>query len=269
MYIPSPIPLDDFERAIQADPDALGVFYFGSLGRGAATRHSDLDIFVVVPDSITEPYQEKLVPLLQLFGEIHWLEIPKGTGYVGPNWNQVDIEFARRSDLELERSPRLAGATVIKDRDGFMAAFAASCTPEEFVETPASAGAVIHEVVGDLLYQARNNARGALWEACGTIACHCSLVYQLLGRLRGRRTYGFRYAETLLTPDEHALLAAAWPCELSREENRRAARALWAWTRYVWREAERVIGAPLEVEVDEAGMLAAIDRMYEGTSHET
>ncbi len=112
------------------------------------------------------------------------------------------------------------------------------------------------------MYSARNNARGALWEARGNIAYHGSLVYQLLGRLRGRRTYGFRYVETLLTPDEHALLAAARPGDLSREENRRAAQALWAWTKYVWREAERVIGAPLEVEVDEEGMLAAIDRMY-------
>ena len=85
MELPSPLPLDDFERAIQCDPDVLGVFYFGSLGRGAATRHSDLDIFVVVPDHIAEPEQHKLVPLLQLFGEIHWLSIPNGCGFVGPN----------------------------------------------------------------------------------------------------------------------------------------------------------------------------------------
>ena len=260
MALPSPLPLDDFERAMEADPEVLGMFYFGSLGRGTATRHSDLDIFMVVPDSLAEPNKEKLVPLLQLLGEIHWLAIPSGTGYVGPNWTQVDIEFARRS--ELEPSYRYAGATVIKDTDGFLASYAASCTPEAIVETPASAGAVIHEVIGDLLYQARNNARGALWEARGNLVYQGSLVYQLLGRLRGRRTYGFRYVETLLTPEEHSLLAAAWPGELSREENRRAARALWVWTRYVWREAERVIGAPLEVQADEAGMLAAIDRMY-------
>jgi predicted nucleotidyltransferase len=261
MNLPSPLPLDAFEQAIQGDPEVLGMFYFGSLGRGAATRHSDLDIFVVVPDSITEPYQQKLVPLLQLFGEIHWLAVPSGCGYVGANWTQVDIEFARRS--ELEPSPRYAGATLVKDTGDFLAAYVASCTPEEFVETPASAGAVIHEIIGDLLYQARNNARGSLWEAGGNIVYQCSLVYQLLGRLRGRRTYGFRYVETLLTPAEHALLAAAWPCNPSREENRRAARALWTWTKYVWREAERVIGASLEIDVDERGMLAAIDRMYE------
>jgi predicted nucleotidyltransferase len=264
MPITSPIPLDAFERAIQADPDALGVFYFGSLGRGAATRHSDLDIFVVVPDHIADPYNEKLVPLLQLFGEIHWLEIPKGTGFVGPNWNQVDIEMARLSDLDHERSHRLAGGIVIKDADdGFMAAFVASCTPEQFAETPASAGAVIHDVIGDLLYGARNNARGALWEARGNIVYQASNVYQLLGRLRGRRTYGNRYAELRLTPAEQALFWAAWPREPTQDENRRATRALWEWAKHAWREAERAIGAPLEVKVDEQGMLAAIDRMYE------
>jgi hypothetical protein len=36
-----------------------------------------------------------------------------------------------------------------------------------------------------------------------------------MGRLRGRRTYGFRYVETLLTPDEPASRAAAWPRDLS------------------------------------------------------
>jgi hypothetical protein len=30
----------------------------------------------------------------------------------------------------------------------------------------------------------------------------------------------------------------------------------------VWREAERVVGRPLDIELDEDGMLAAIDRMY-------
>ena len=33
-------------------------------------------------------------------------------------------------------------------------------------------------------------------------------------------------------------------------------------TTFVWREAERVIGQPLGLEVDEGELLAAIDRMY-------
>jgi len=69
------------------------------------------------------------------------------------------IKRKTRGELQAKDTwyPRL-----IKDLEGFLAAYAASCTPEEIVETPASAGAVIHEVIGDLLYQARNNARGAI-----------------------------------------------------------------------------------------------------------
>jgi len=267
MPIPSPLPLDDFERAIQADPEVLGVFYFGSLGRGAATRFSDLDIFVWVTDDVALDTPDRLLALLGLFGQIHWLEIEGSKGFVGPEWTQVDIEFARRG--ELEPSHRYAGAMVIKDTDGMLAQMAAACIPEQIVETIESATDVIHGAISDQLFLARHNARGSVWSARGNISYWCITTYELLGRLRGRRTYGFRYAEELLTPDEQALLAAAWPREPTREENRRAARALWEWTKYIWREAERAIGAPLQLEVDQAGMLAAIDRMYEGTEHET
>jgi predicted nucleotidyltransferase len=261
MNIPSPLPLDDFERAIQADPEVLAVFYFGSLGRGAAGRFSDLDIYVCVPDEIAEPYPGKFLSLLKHFGEFHWLEIGHGTGFMGPEWIQTDIEIERRS--EMQPSPRFAGATVIKDTDGLLAAFLAECQPEQIVETPASASAVICGAIFDQLFLARHNARGAVWSARGNITHHSCQLYELLGRLRGRRTYGYRYAEELLTSEEQALIAEAWPCEVTREENRRAARALWFWTKHVWREAEHVIGQPLGIELDETGMLAAIDRMYE------
>lgn len=263
MSLPSPLPLDAFERAIMADPEALGVFYFGSLGCGTATRYSDLDIFVVVPDAIAEPYQTKLVPLLQLFGEVHWLDIPNGKGFVGPGWNQVDIEMARLADLEHERSYRFAGATVLKDRDGFLAAFVASCEPESVGETPAGATTVIRETLSDLLYATRNNARGAIWEAGGSQIYQCARLYELLARLRGRRTYGFRYVDQILTPEEHALMAAVWPRELSQADNRRATLALYKWIKHVWREAERVLGQPLDLHVDEASLLAALDAMYD------
>jgi len=72
MPIPSPLPLDEFERAIQVDPDVLGVFYFGSLGRGAAGRFSDLDIFVWLPDDFRCAQARKMIHLLGLFGPIHW-----------------------------------------------------------------------------------------------------------------------------------------------------------------------------------------------------
>ena len=183
---------------------------------------------------------------------------------VGPAWTRVLTRTTRRCDhrANLQPSYRYAGATVIKDTGGTLAQFVAACTPEQFVETVASATAVIHDALGEQLYLARHNARGSLWSAMGELPQYCAHTYELLGRLRGRRTYGFRYVEELLTPDEQALLTAAWPREPTREENRRAARALWAWTKHVWREAERVIGQPLDLEVDEAGMLTAIDRMY-------
>ena len=260
MPIPSPIPLDDFERAIQADPEVLGMFYFGSLGRGAATRFSDLDVFVWFADDVTLPRDDKLVHLYGLFGQIHWLDLEGGSAFVGPAWTQVDIEFGRQEDLQPD--PRYAGGTLVKDADGTLARMIAACAPEQIVETVESAAAVIREAIGDQLFLARHNARGSMWSARGNITGLLTSAYELLGRLRGRRTYGYRYVEELLTPDEQSLLTAAWPCAPTREENRRAARALWAWTQYVWREAERVIGQPLGIELDEVGLLAAIDRMY-------
>src|SRR5262245_30721579 len=112
MPIPSPIPLDDFERAVQADPEVLGMLYFGSLGRGAASRFSDLDILVCVPDDLAIPARDKLLQLLGLFGEHHWLGGGENdvTGLVGPEWTQVDIDLARREDLR--PNARYAGATV-------------------------------------------------------------------------------------------------------------------------------------------------------------
>ncbi|MEJ7901860.1 MAG: hypothetical protein WKF63_08415 [Thermomicrobiales bacterium] len=58
------------------------------------------------------------------------------------------------------------------------------------------------------------------------------------------------------------MFVAAWPRGATQNENRRAARGLWEWTKFVWREAERVIGQPLSIEVDEVDLLAAIDGMY-------
>ncbi len=189
-----------------------------------------------------------------------WLEIEGSTGFVGPEWTQVDIEYDHWANLQ--PSYRYAGATVIKDTDGTLAQLVAACTSEQFVETVESATAVIHDVIGEQLFLARHNARGSVWSALGEVAQYCTLTYELLGRLRGWRTYGFRYVEDLLTPEEQALLKVAWSRAPTRAENRRAARALWIWTKHVWQGAERVIGQPLDIELDEEGMLAAIDRMY-------
>jgi hypothetical protein len=262
MRIPSPIRLDDFERAIQADPELLGMCYFGSLGRGTATRFSDLDILVWVTDDLARGAPDKLLQLLLLFGETHWLESGENhvTGFVGTEWTQVDIELVRSENLL--PSARYVGARVFKDTNGVLAVMVAACEPERITETVESATDVIHGAISDLLFLARHNARGSIWSARGNIIYQCMLTYELLGRLRGRRTYGYRYVEELLTANEQALLTAVWPCALTCEENRRAASALWTWISYVQREAERVLGEPLGFKLDEEGLLAAIDRLY-------
>ena len=56
--------------------------------------------------------------------------------------------------------------------------------------------------------------------------------------------------QQVLSLEEQAWLAQAWPAEPSQQEVRRAARALWAWTRYVWQEAERRLGRSLLIPED-------------------
>jgi hypothetical protein len=203
----------------------------------------------------------KLRQLLGIFGTFRWLHLHEGRGYVGPDWVQVDFEFGHGDELT-EPCDRFVGGTVIKDTDGRLARLVAASTDEVPAETVASARPIISVAIGDQPFMARHNARGSVWSATGNISYLAVKTYELLGRLRGKRTYGFRYVEELLTPAERALLEAAWPRGTTQEENRRAARALWAWTTFVWREAERVIGQPLDLEVDEVELLAAIDHMY-------
>ena len=87
-------------------------------------------------------------------------------------------------------------------------------------------------------------------------------LYTFLARLRGVNSYGPRYIEQLLFPHERALLEATVVARPEREEVRRAARGLWEWTRYVWRETERVLGGALPIPLDEDGLLSAVDRIY-------
>ena len=261
MPIPSPLPRDDFEHAIQADPEVLGIFYFGSLGCGTATKGSDLDIYIWVSADVPAPVDGKLRQLLGTFGKFRWLHLDEGRGYVGLDWIQVDFEVGHGDQID-EPCDRFVGGTVIKDTDGRLVRLVAASPAEVPAETAESARPIISEAIGDQPFMARHNARGSVWSATGNISYLAMKTYELLGRLRGKRTYGFRYVEELLTPDEQALLVAAWPRGATQDENRRAAQALWEWTKFVWREAERVIGQPLDLEVDEVELLAAIDCMY-------
>jgi hypothetical protein len=258
--------LERFERAVLVDPDVLGVLFTGSLGRGTTDRSSDLDIYVWLTDEAYSHVSAKSRELLSHLGEIK-LWFPQESWYtkalIGPNWQRVDFAVRRRDDLA--PWPEMMGARIVKEFDGVLAGVVAAAEPEETTVTLDDVREMVVAEVDSQIYLAAHNARGACWSAAGEIIYRLGGNYELLARLRGRRSFGFRYVEQLLTPEEQDLLKAAWPVEPVRDEVRRAARASWTWTRYVWAEAERHFGEPLGLEIDDAELQAAVDDLYEGT----
>jgi predicted nucleotidyltransferase len=256
--------LRQFETAVLADPEVLGVLFTGSLGRGTSDNFSDLDIYVWLTDEAHANVTAKTRELLSCLGEIKLL-FPQELWYtkalVGPNWQRVD--FAARRRDELDAWPVMMGARIVKEFDGVLASVVAAAEPEDAALTLAEVREEIVAEIDSQIYLAAHNARGASWSAAGEITYRLSAVYEILARLRGRRSYGFRFVEQLLTPEEKNLIAAAWPVEPTRDEVRRAGRALWTWTRYVWGESERVLGMSLDLTIDDAELLAAVDALYE------
>ena len=256
--------LERFESAILSDPSVLGVLYTGSLGRGTADRFSDLDLEVWLADDAFADLPAKTRDFHTVLGTIELFEV-RNPGFtqsnVGPDWRRVDLHVRRRDDTEPRHD--FADARIVKDFDGTLARLVAASVPEDVTPTWEEARATIMGAIADQIYIAVNNARGAAWEAMGNVPPHVAQLYEVIARLRGRRSYGFRYAELLLSPAELGLVRATWPATPTRDEVRRAARALWTWTGHVWDETERVLGRPLEVTFDEARMLAAVDALYE------
>jgi hypothetical protein len=254
--------LPAFEAAARDDPEVLGVLYTGSLGRGTCDRCSDLDIKVWVSDEGSLS-PERLRRLLGWLGEIHYFcsgDDKSVTAGVGPGWRRTDLDLVRREDLK--PGPYFAGARVVKDTDGVLTRLVAESPPEVVQATLEQAREMIQGQVDSQIFLALHNARGAVWSAMGEVSYQCAQLYTFLASLRGRKSYGFRYVEQLLSPEEQALIADAWPAAPTRDEVRRAGRALWMWNRYVWAEAEQVLGEPLGLSIDEAGLLAAVDRIY-------
>jgi hypothetical protein len=251
-----------FEASAQNDATVLGVLYAGSQGRGDFDRFSDLDIKVWLADGSPQG-PDRLLDILGWLGEVHYVCIhgEEGvTGGVGPHWRRTDLDLLRQADLKPE--PYFADARVIKDTDGVLAGLVAEAPPLVIHTTPAQARDMIRTMIDSQIYLALHNARGAVWSAMGEVSYECTELYTFLARLRGRNSYGFRYVEQLLSPEEQALMRAAWPAAPDQAEVRRAARSLWDWARHVRAEAERSLGGPLDLEIDEAGLLAAVDRIY-------
>jgi hypothetical protein len=172
---------------------------------------------------------------------------------------RVDLHVRERDDTDPFHE--FVGARIVKDFDGTLARLVAASVPEDVVPTWEEARATILGAIGEQIYIAATNARGSTWEATSGVPYQMGLLYELLARLRGRRLYGFRYVEALRSPAEQQLLTAAWPAAPTRAEARRAARELWTWTRHVWDEVERILERPLDVTVDEAELLAAVDAL--------
>lgn len=252
--------LPAFEAIVRTHPEVLGAAYTGSLGRGSFDRFSDLDIDLWIPDTWHDEGAIRLREVMGWLGEVHFLPSGSGTGFVGPDWRRVDLELSRRSDLQ--PGPHFAGACILKDTDGVLTRLVAESQPEVVTATREQARAVIEGAIDSQIYLALHNARGAVWSAMGEVSYRCTTLYGFLGQLRGRMTYGFRYVEQVLSPEEQALMTAAWPAGPTRDEVRRAARSLWDWTRHVWSEAERALACRLEIAVDEEGLLNAVDRIY-------
>lgn len=252
-----------FEAAIQRDDEILGVLYTGSLGRGMADRYSDLDIEAWVTDDALQRVDKKLEEILGLLGTVQFV-YRRGpafvTGFVGPDWQRVDLQLHDPSDARPHAE--YARERVVKDVTGLLTQLVDSAPSTLTSVTWEEAKGAIEESIDSLMYLTLHNARGACWSAAGELTYRLAILYSLLARLRGQESYGFRYVEEILSTQERELLHRAWPVNVDQDAVRRAALGLWAWTRHVWREVERVLDRRLEIELDEVGMLAAIDRYY-------
>jgi hypothetical protein len=256
--------LTSFELAVHADEDIVGMLYSGSLGRGGADRYADLDIELWVTDSAFG--ENTLRRVFAYLGAVHFLYRrgeAMATGFVGPDWQRVDLVLHR--SVNPEPIPELAAARVVKDTDGSLTHLVELAPPESVHLGWEQARAGIEEAIDSQIYAALHNARGAVWSAMGEVSYRCAELYILLALLRGRRSYGFRYVEQLLSGEEQAMMARVWPNAPARDEVRRTARELWHWTRHVWSEAESALGRSLEIHIDEDGMLQAVEQLYEQT----
>lgn len=259
----SRFPLKRFEQAIGSDDRITSVVYTGSLGLGTADQFSDLDIEVWVVESAFDRPQDTLRYLMSLLGDVEFV-YERGpafvTGFLGGAWQRVDIGLHQRDEIPTD--PHLTVGRVVKDTTGRLAGLVRPEAPPPESRPIGQARSVIEEAVDSQIYLALHNARGAVWSAMGEVTHHTAELYGLLGSLRGRDTFGFRYLSEVLSPEEQAMLRSTWPAGPERDEVRRAGRALWEWTRYVWAQAEERLG-PLGIELDQEGLMGAVDRLYE------
>jgi hypothetical protein len=259
-------PVTDFTQQILADPDVLGLLFAGSHGRGQADRCSDLDITIWLRDeALAEP--RRIEHYLGWLGEIHFLSVsqnefgPSCNSYVGPDWQRVELGII--GSHHPTPHPFFHHVTVVKDTDGRLASLVAASGPPTAEPTPDAARSVIEEILYEIGSITMQNIRGSRHRAVSALCEYANSAYALLAQLRGREGYDVRFVERFLHSDELALLEAAWPASLEREEIRRAVRGLWLWIRYVWTQAEQTFGEELGISLDVAAFLEAMNRPYD------
>ena len=261
-----PISLQQFEAAIQADQRVLGMLYTGSLGRGTADRFSDLDIEMWVTGAAYAEVEKTAQEILGYLGAIQFLysraagESVYCTAFLGTEWQPIDL--AVHQPAEERPLPPSAEVRVIKDTTRHLERILAAASVQAVEISWEQARTKIEDAIDSHIYLNRANARGDVWYALGKVTACAAELYTLLAALRGSHAYVYRYTAQVLSPEEQALLAQSWPTKPSQQEVRRAARALWDWTRYVWQQAERRLGRSLLIQVDEAALLSAVDRLY-------
>lgn len=264
--LPSPLPLSQFESALQADPRVLGVIYTGSLGRGVADRFSDLDLELWVTDPAYDDVETTVRELLSPLGVIQWLMLTNEgasmytTAFLGANWQPVDLTVHRPA---VEGPvPDLSQVHLLKDQNQQLHRFLSTATHQSIEISWEEARGKLEMAIGEWIYLQRKNARGDGWCALGIATESASALYTFVAALRGVRAHSYRYMAQVLSPQEQEILAQVWPRDYSQQELQRAGRALWDWTRLIWQEAERHLGRSLLIAIDEASLLAAIDRLY-------
>lgn len=264
--------LVDFEQQILADPDVLGMMYNGSLGRGEADRYSDLDISLWLRDeALTRP--DNIEHYLSWLGQIQFVSISQQgserscNAFVGADWQRVELDISRRN--ESTPHPYFHRATVVKDTDTCLASLVAASGPPTAEPSREAARKALEEVIYHIGFVTMQNLRGSYHHAMSNLCELANNVYMLLAQLRGRQWYAERFIERFLSPEELALLYAAWPSSPEKEAIRRAARGLWEWTKYVWGQAEQTFGEELGISLDKAAFLEAIERPYHWEAEDT
>jgi hypothetical protein len=259
-------PLAAFEQRILADPDVLGMLYTGSLGRREPDCYSDLDIELWLRDeALAQP--GRIAHYLGWLGQVQFVSVTPHAGgvacnaYVGVDWQRVELDI--QGPPEGTPHPYFHRATVIKDTDARLASLVTASGPPTATPTRDAARKVLEEAIYHLGFVTMQNIRGSHHHAMSNLCELANNVYTLLCQLRGREGYAERFVERFLSPDELALLYAAWPASPERAAIRHAARGLWAWTRYVWTQAEQVLGEDLGIALDTAVFLEAIERPYD------